>query len=335
MIEGVRVYVNGRAELPEEYGDFARELGRRLMEETSFVLVTGGLARKKSAVLCACDKIIAEAARDALKGSPQAVQSRVITMVPAVDPSDVERFAIGKFIRVSYAGSRARRHSMVLSSDAVVAINGKQGTKEGIDLAFIAGKPVIPMPATGGAALEGWMEYEQELVERLHLTQDEIAALNDSHNIHRAVSACLNILTRVLRPQCFVAMPLAHPLPGVYGAIRTAAEDKGYQAIRVDQDSVSGNIIESIWGYIRHSDLVVADLTDANPNVCYEAGISHALGKTTLLTVFSPDGKVPDYIPFDLRVMTIFPYEVIESLRALLKLRLPSASRSSGMNAGD
>ena len=51
MIRAMKVFVTGASELPEEHVGFARELGRRLMTETGFVLITGGLESKNQSTL--------------------------------------------------------------------------------------------------------------------------------------------------------------------------------------------------------------------------------------------------------------------------------------------
>ena len=117
-----------------------------------------------------------------------------------------------------------------------------------------------------------------------------------------------------------------HPLPNTFGTIRRVGEALGFQVIRVDQENFVGNIVEAIWDAIRNSDIVVADLTGHKPNVYYEMGISHALGKPTLLTVFDRDGNVPADIPFDIKIQRVVPYESTESLEVQLRELLPTAT---------
>ena len=210
----------------------------------------------------------------------------------------------------------------------MVAVHGGGATREVIDLAYVAGKPLLPLAGTGGSALESWTRYEPELVKRLDLAPDEVAALKDGGAPSRLVSVCLAVLQRTLRPRCFVAMPFAsHPLANAFETMRSVAEEHGYQVIRVDQESFTGNIVEAIWESIRHCDLVIADLTDHKPNVYYEMGISHALGKPTLLTAFSRDGNVPDDIPFDIKAQRVIPYGTLGSLRGQLRDLLPTVAR--------
>ena len=44
-----------------------------------------------------------------------------------------------------------------------------------------------------------------------------------------------------------------------------------------------GNIIKDIMNALNESDLVIADMTDHNPNVCYELGVRHGLKVGTIL----------------------------------------------------
>lgn len=56
------------------------------------------------------------------------------------------------------------------------------------------------------------------------------------------------------------------------------------------------DVMEDIWKGIVQSELVLADTTGRNPNVFYEIGIAHSIGKEILLITQS----VSD-IPFDIQ----------------------------------
>ncbi|MFZ1102237.1 MAG: pentapeptide repeat-containing protein, partial [Hyphomicrobiaceae bacterium] len=67
----------------------------------------------------------------------------------------------------------------------------------------------------------------------------------------------------------------------------------GYQPIRGDE--VSGRIIlQDIWQKINESAVIVADLTASNPNVFYELGIAHTIGRDVV-----PIAQVGQRVPFD------------------------------------
>jgi hypothetical protein len=244
-------------------------------------------------------------------------------MLPEERYNDLERFEIGSVVRARYSTARTRRYSMVLTSDAVVAVNGAGATEQVLELAYAAERPLIPLPATGGTAAKVWAAYRDELRLRVHASDGDEAGLHDRN---RAVTVCLSLLRGVLRPRCFIAMPFTdHPVANAYETVRAVGEDLGFQVVRVDEESVAGSIVDAIWDAIRQSDVAIVDLTGHRPNVYYELGICHALGKPCVMTVFSRNGRVPDDIPFDIKVRSIRAYGTIESLATQLRQAIPAA----------
>jgi hypothetical protein len=92
-------------------------------------------------------------------------------------------------------------------------------------------------------------------------------------------------------------MPFDQSFDDVYElGIRPAAENAGGYCERIDEQIFAESILARIYNQIAKADLIVADMTSRNPNVFYEVGYAHALGKTViLLTRDSAD------IPFDLK----------------------------------
>lgn len=96
---------------------------------------------------------------------------------------------------------------------------------------------------------------------------------------------------------CFVLMPFNDLHNAYFKAILTpAAESVGLRAIKADQIYGTGAIIQDIWSFIWSAQIVIADVTDKNPNVNYELGLCHALGIPTILI----SQKIED-VPFDYR----------------------------------
>lgn len=58
-----------------------------------------------------------------------------------------------------------------------------------------------------------------------------------------------------------------------------SVEQLGYEVVRADKISEPGIITTQIIEHIIDSDLVIADLTDKNPNVFYELALRHAIRK--------------------------------------------------------
>jgi hypothetical protein len=59
--------------------------------------------------------------------------------------------------------------------------------------------------------------------------------------------------------------------------------DKEFKIIRADQISQPGSFIKDILEQIQSSYIVIANLTDLNPNVFYELGVRHALSNRTIM----------------------------------------------------
>ena len=78
---------------------------------------------------------------------------------------------------------------------------------------------------------------------------------------------------------------------------------------------------------IKSADVILAELTKKSPNVLYEVGICHALGKSVLLLAQSMDD-----VPVDLRHLRVLLYDytprgcklleekLTDSMNALLKI---------------
>ena len=80
-----------------------------------------------------------------------------------------------------------------------------------------------------------------------------------------------------------VMMPFSPPFDGVYNAIKSACSRTGwFYAQRADDIWKDTTIIQDVFNLIFRSQIVVCDYTGRNPNVFYEAGIAHTLGKTVI-----------------------------------------------------
>jgi hypothetical protein len=116
---------------------------------------------------------------------------------------------------------------------------------------------------------------------------------------------------------CFVMMPFRPQTDDLYRSlIKPAVEQQGLVALRADEIVTMGSITEQIRVAIQQSRLCVADVSGRNPNVLYEVGIAHTLGKPTVLLT----QDVGD-VPFDLREIRHIEYrlEALEAARASLE----------------
>lgn len=105
-------------------------------------------------------------------------------------------------------------------------------------------------------------------------------------------------------PKAFVIMPFSDTFDDIFSLfISEALKACDYQVFRADDINNSQNILSDIVQAIVSSDLIVADLTGANPNVFYELGIAHALNRPTIMLT----QDIED-LPFDLRSYRVIPY---------------------------
>jgi hypothetical protein len=122
-----------------------------------------------------------------------------------------------------------------------------------------------------------------------------------------------------MNPQAFVIMPFADEFTDIYQyLIIDALKETPFEVFRGDDVQTQSNIILDIVKAISESDLIIADLTSANPNVYYELGLAHAFDKPTVLLC-----QDINEIPFDLRSYRIITYSshysVMNSARSELK----------------
>lgn len=117
----------------------------------------------------------------------------------------------------------------------------------------------------------------------------------------------------------FVVMsmdPTNPTLTDVVNSIKDTCARFGLVATRVDDHDPDGPITDKILERIRTSRYIIADLTGERPNVYYEVGYAHALGKSPIL-VRAAGTK----LHFDLAVHNVREYANQTQLRTLLQRR--------------
>lgn len=125
----------------------------------------------------------------------------------------------------------------------------------------------------------------------------------------------------ITRPRAFifVLMPFTPAFDDIYQlGIKPACTEAGAYCERVDEQIFEGTILQRIYNQIAKADIVVSDMTGRNPNVFYETGYAHALGKRVILLT-----QQADDIPFDLKHYAHIVYEGrITNLKTELEKRV-------------
>ena len=122
-----------------------------------------------------------------------------------------------------------------------------------------------------------------------------------------------------------VMMPFSPSLNSVYGSIKLAAQQQGFDCSRADDIWDHSTVIQDIFSLIFRSFIVVCDFTGKNPNVFYEAGIAHTLGKHVI-----PITQSEQDIPFDLQHHRYIKY--LNNSEGLGELQKALSSRFSTLN---
>lgn len=106
------------------------------------------------------------------------------------------------------------------------------------------------------------------------------------------------------RLDVFVLMPFTDALNPVYeDHIKSVVTRSSLAIARADDFFTHGTILSDIWTAINHAKVIIADCTGRNPNVFYEIGLAHCLGKPTVLVTQNLDD-----VPFDLRHLRVLQY---------------------------
>jgi hypothetical protein len=117
----------------------------------------------------------------------------------------------------------------------------------------------------------------------------------------------------------FVLTPFGNSFIEDFISIREVCNECGFHAVRGDEDSVQGKIIEHIIQAISKSRLVIANINGRNPNVFYELGIAHMMNKPTILVSYANKQRE---VPFDISSQRVIFYDNAKQLKATLRIAL-------------
>lgn len=103
---------------------------------------------------------------------------------------------------------------------------------------------------------------------------------------------------------CFILMEFEPPYTDIFDTlIKPTVKAEGFRCVKSDDIYSTAPVIEDIWASINKASLVIAEISSNNPNVMYELGICHTIGKNVMMIT-----QKPDQIPFNFRHMRCYPY---------------------------
>lgn len=119
------------------------------------------------------------------------------------------------------------------------------------------------------------------------------------------------------RKKIFAAMPFAPKYDDTFlVAMQPATIDAGAVCERVDHTSHYGDVVTQIKDMISNSSVMIADLSESRPNVCYEIGLAEAQEKP-VIQICSTDFEK---LPFDLRNNSTIKYSIGQASRLQKRL---------------
>ena len=159
-----------------------------------------------------------------------------------------------------------------------------------------------------------WSVCEVDLYKLLLQNQQKRAVSPKVFSLEAAYSQDENLVS--------IMMPFSAEFNSIYLTLQQATTSIGFSHVRADDIWEHHTIIQDIVNIIARAKVVICDCSGKNPNVFYEAGIAHAIGKEVILITQSEND-----IPFDLRHLRYIHYlpnseglgELTVSLQAKLR----------------
>lgn len=160
-----------------------------------------------------------------------------------------------------------------------------------------------------------WSVCDVDLYKLLLQNQQKRAVSPKVFSLEAAYSQDENLVS--------IMMPFNAEFNPIYTALQEATAAAGFSCVRADDIWEHHAIIQDIVNIIARAKVVICDCSGKNPNVFYEAGIAHAIGKEVILITQSEQD-----VPFDLRHLRYIHYlpnsEGLGNLSVSLQAKLRS-----------
>jgi hypothetical protein len=168
--------------------------------------------------------------------------------------------------------------------------------------------------------------FEQYVAEKFPEQGEFISAKLSERRILFAPNVFQVPDAKVERDLVAIMMPFDAEYNPIHNGIKIACKNAGCRCLRVDDIWEESAIIQDIFNLIFKAYIIVVDFTGKNPNVMYETGIAHTLGKHVI-----PISQSIDDVPFDMKQHRVLKYlpnkEGIEAMVAKLSEKLRQVSK--------
>jgi hypothetical protein len=139
-----------------------------------------------------------------------------------------------------------------------------------------------------------------------HLSRDNSPIDAGEGTVGGLALGALAALEETTEDVCFVLMPFNPEFRKNYESVFCPAiRAANLQPLRSDEIFGARTVMLDIWRSINTAAVILAEVTGQNPNVFYELGLTHAVGKPAVIVTRSMDD-----VPFDLKSLRCLPYDV-------------------------
>jgi hypothetical protein len=306
--------------------EFAAELGRQIINQGHMLL---------NGCMNELDAVVAHAAYEAGQATPHNGSAiKVMSYLlqghqPAHDvgtiiQSDLEDWDIG--------GQELTSPEVIRHADVIVLLGGFFGTFKAANWARIDGKPLLPFAIFGGAAKQVYTEESRRFerayspnIERIEYDQVLKSLSTDWKELARStVSLAEKVVTS---PNVFVIMSYSDSaqLKDLYKAVQRVCKEYAYVARRVDESNLFKRIVPEISRQLRNCAFVIAEISEAKPNVYYELGVADGLGKAIIVVA-----RKGTELPFDVKDIPVIFWDAISDFEEELKTRVANIGATQG-----
>jgi hypothetical protein len=282
------------------------------------------------------DRVVAEAAFEVARDSGKFVDARLAVQSFITLDQDSPEHVAWLVRRLPFRDWDPAQENWsvpepILQCDVAIVMGGGPKTLRAANLCRLARKPLVPITALRGAAVEVFaneLSRFQEFYDG-RVSRDQYSLLDTQNpGDFTAITreAVLLATQLAVGNLVFVVMAFREESEDAFTAIKDVCKERGLKWTRTDQDPTTDRIYQRIVSGIQHATFVIADVTVGTLNVYYELGYAEALGKPVI--VIAKEGTE---LPFDTRDIPTTLYRNQTRLKALLTERIAGLA---GVNVG-
>jgi hypothetical protein len=206
--------------------------------------------------------------------------------------------------------------------DVAIVMGGRERTLRAAHFCRLAHKPLAPITALGGAAVEVFQTELRRFSEFYEgrVSRDQYSLLDAQNPGDFAAIAreAVLIASQLARGNSvFIVMAFREDSEDTFNAIKEVCEERRLKWARTDHDPTTNRVYQRIVGGIQRATFVIADVTIPTLNVYYELGYAEALGKPVIVVA-----KEGTELPFDTRDIPTTLFRNQTRLKAALRERI-------------